>query len=157
MPVFSMRKTSFKEVIQHKKEQGWETKCLTTHALGLCSLSWLTELFQSRSNAPMTLHHVVFSAFESTFLYKIQNTHITIQGEALRGHFYLFIRTKANSFFPSSPRILLLMLMGFISASWEEAGEWFSIHMLQFTQYLLQHVGQLKLKAGASFYLCPWL
>ena len=122
-----------------------QTVGLIAHTWGLYSLSWLTGLFKSNSNAPMTLNHVVFSATESPFSFKIQNSHITIQGEALRGRLYLFIGTKANFSFPSSPWIVLLMLMGFISASWEEAGEWFSIHMLQFTPYLLWQEGQQKL------------
>lgn len=93
----------------------------------------------------MTLNHLLFSATESTFSLKIQNTNIIMQGKVLRGHLYLLIRIKANSSFPSSPWIVLLMLMGFISASRRRQVNDFSIHMLQFTQYLLWHVGQLNL------------
>lgn len=98
----------------------------------------------------------VFSATESPFSFKILNSHTTMHGEALRGRLYLFIGTKANFSFPSSLLNCPLMLMGFIWASWEEAGEWFSIHMLQFTQYLLGGSAE-TLKPRASFYLCPWL
>lgn len=57
MPAFSMKKKSFKEVfIITSNRAESQTIGLTTHALCLYSLSWLTEPFKSSSDVPMTLN-----------------------------------------------------------------------------------------------------
>lgn len=79
-----------------------QTVGLTTHALHFYSLLWLTELFKSNSVILTTLSHLVLFATEY-FPFKIQGANITMDGKVLRGHFYIFVRIKTNSSFPSSP------------------------------------------------------
>lgn len=100
IPVFSIRKTSYNEIITNKKQKKSQTVSLIAHTWVLYSLSWLTGLFKSNSMHLWPSITWVFSATESPFSFKILNSHTTMHGEALRGRLYLFIGTKANfSFF----------------------------------------------------------